>query len=460
MKEAVTVLYHYRQIHLYTITYDAGSGSCDGRGLITGTHLHITRSGARARASMICDTRGRNRELHFSMLNPYTIENIITVPNYVEALKVCMKNVGYKLSVQDYVRHGLIHIADTINTIHAGIIPAIQNPRKVRIKERGHERIITPIRIEDRITQRVLCDYALIPLIKDRLIYDNGASTKGKGTKFSRDRLSRHLEEAKRRWGADHIYALKFDFKNFFGSIPHAQCFRVLDEIFEDKRMRDLIIGIIESYQEKEIMRIEDPADRERELRSLHNHEKVGICLGSQISQILALVIPDAFDHYVKDKLGVKYYIRHMDDGIILSNDKLELRRIMTLLEAEAAKYGLAMNTKKTMIVPLTKGFMFLKVRYQADGNRTVKTLAKSGIVRMRRKLKKYVGLVNRGKMNIDDVYASVQAWLSHSRVAMSYRAVNSMMELYNRLFGGYRITRMYWSYHPELTMKRKAVAA
>ena len=149
-----------------------------------------------------------------------------------------------------------------------------------------------------------------------------------------------------------------------------------------------------------------------------------------------------------------------MDDSIILSNDKLKLRRILTLLKDEAAKYGLTMNMKKTMIVPLTKGFTFLKVRYQADGNRTVKTLVKSGIVRMRRKLKKFVGLVNSGKMALDDVYASVQAWLSHSRIARSYRAVNSMMELYNRLFGGYRITRMYWSNHPELTMKRKAVAA
>lgn len=393
------------------------------------------------------------------MFNPYTIENIITVPNYVEELSECVKNVGFKLSVQNYFRHALINIADTINTILAGKVPAIKNPRKVHIKERGHDRIITPIIIDDRLTQRVLCDYALIPLIKDKLIYDNGASTKGKGTKFSRDRLNRHLEKAKRRWGADNVYALKFDFKNFFGSIPHAQCFRVLDEIFEDKRLRDLIMGIIESYQEQEIMRIEDPVVREQELRSLHNHEKVGICLGSQISQILALLIPNAFDHYIKDELGEEFYVRHMDDGIILSNDKLELRRIMTLLEAEAAKYGLTLNTKKTMIVPLTKGFTFLKVCYQADGNRTVKTLAKAGIVRMRRKLKKYVGLVNRGKMSIDDVYASVQAWLAHSRIAKSYRAVNAMMELYNRLFGGYRITRSYWSYHPELTMKRKAVA-
>ena len=120
------------------------------------------------------------------MSNPYTLENVITVPNYVEALKKCMKNVGYKLSVQDYVRHGLIHIADTVNTILAGKVPAIQNPRKVKIMERGHERIITPIRIEDRITQRVLCDYALIPLIKSKLIYDNGASMEGKGTKETR----------------------------------------------------------------------------------------------------------------------------------------------------------------------------------------------------------------------------------------------------------------------------------
>jgi hypothetical protein len=334
----------------------------------------------------------------------------------------------------------------------------VKNTDQVIIHERGHKRVITPIRIDDRVTQRVLCDFALVPLADKKMIFDNGASTKGKGTDFSRRRLNEFIEAAKRRWGADNVYALKFDFKSFFASIPHAQCYRVLDELFDDKRLRDLIMGIIESYHLADILKIQDPELREQEIQSLLRHEKVGICLGSQISQVMALLVPNKFDHFVKDKLGMEFYIRHMDDGIILFNDKEELERIKGLLTEEAAKYGLTLHPKKTCVVKLTKGFTFLKVRYHVSGNKTIKTLAKSGIVRMRRKLKRFRGMIGRTKLTADDVYASIQSWITHARVASSYHAVKAMLALYDMMYEGYRLTRRYWKRNEDLHRKRKVV--
>ena len=393
-----------------------------------------------------------------TMEQQITLENVITVANYIEALKSCRKAVGYKFSVQNYIAHGLFYIGQTISIIRSGKVPAVKNTEQVTISERGHTRVITPIRIEDRVTQRVLCDYVLVPLAEKKLIYDNGASVKGKGTDFSRRRINEHIEAAKRRWGADNVYALKFDFKSFFASIPHAQCFRVLDELIEDKRLRDLIMGIIESYQLEDIKRIEDPELRKKELRSLLSHEKVGICLGSQISQIMAILVPNDFDHFIKDKLGLKYYVRHMDDGIILLNDKAELVRIRELLKEEAAKYGLTLHPKKTRIVKLTKGFTFLKVKYRTSKGKTIKTLVRSGIVRMRRKMKKFTKMVGKTRLKMDDVYASVQSWAAHARVAHSYHTVKSMMRLYDELFMGYRMTPHFWKTHKDMKRKRKVL--
>ena len=393
-----------------------------------------------------------------TMEQQITLENVITVANFIEALKSCKKAVGYKFSVQNYIAHGLFYIWQTVSVIRSGKIPAVKNTEKVTISERGHKRVITPIRIEDRVTQRVLCDKVLVPLAEKKMIYDNGASVKGKGTDFSRRRMNEHIEAAKRRWGADNVYALKFDFKSFFASIPHAQCFRVLDELIEDKRIRDLIIGIIESYQLEDIKRIEDPELRKKELKSLLSHEKVGICLGSQISQVMALLVPNDFDHFIKDKLGLKFYIRHMDDGVILLNDKDELIRIRELLKTEAAKYGLTLHPKKTKIVKLTKGFTFLKVKYRASSGKTVKTLTRGGIVRMRRKLKKLSRIVEKTNVTKDDVYASVQSWASHAKIARSYHAVRNMMKLYDDLLGGYRLTYRYWKMHKDIKRKRKVL--
>ena len=408
----------------------------------------------------MCDFRCHDRELILKTMEQkqITLENVITVANYIDALKECRKAVGYKFSVQNYIAHGLFYIGQTVNIIRSGKIPAVKNTDHVTISERGHKRVITPIRIEDRVTQRVLCDKVLVPLAEKKMIYDNGASVKGKGTDFSRRRMNEHIEAAKRRWGADNVYALKFDFKSFFASIPHAQCFRVLDELIEDKRLRDLIIGIIESYQLDDVKRIKDPELRKKETRSLLAHEKVGICLGSQISQVMALLVPTDFDHFIKDKLGLKFYVRHMDDGVILLNDKNELARIRELLKEEAAKYGLTLHPKKTKIVKLTKGFTFLKVKYRISNGKTVKTLVRSGIVRMRRKLKKLSRMVGKSKTTKDDVYASVQSWAAHARIARSYHAVRNMMKLYDELFGGYRITYRYWRIHKDIKRKRKVL--
>lgn len=410
------------------------------------------------RASMVCDFRCHDRELFLKTMEQITLENIITVANYIEALKSCRKAVGYKFSVQNYIAHGLFYIGQTINIIRSGKIPAVKNTEQVVISERGHKRVITPIRIEDRVTQRVLCDYVLVPLSEKKLIYDNGASVKGKGTDFSRRRVNEHIEAAKRKWGADNVYVLKFDFKSFFASIPHAQCFRVLDELIEDKRIRDLIMGIIESYQLEDIKRIKDPVLRDKEIKSLLAHEKVGICLGSQISQIMAILVPNDFDHFIKDKLGIEFYVRHMDDGIILLNNKDELVRIREMLREEAAKYGLTLHPKKTRIVKLTKGFTFLKIRYHVSRGKTIKTLVRSGIVRMRRKMKKFIRMIGKTRLKPDDVYASVQSWAAHARAAQSYHAVKNMIQLYDELFDGYRLTRHYWRTHKDIKRKRKVL--
>ena len=82
-----------------------------------------------------------------------------------------------------------IIVDEIIGTIESGKIPALSQVKKVPIKERGKERIITPIKIDDRITQKVVCDNSLVDSIQRDLIYDNGASTKGKGTNFARNRI-------------------------------------------------------------------------------------------------------------------------------------------------------------------------------------------------------------------------------------------------------------------------------
>ena len=369
---------------------------------------------------------------------------VFTMQNYYNSLSKCRKGVMWKGKPQAYCNNAISNIYYTLQTVESGNLPPLKNTSKIVLYERGKERIIIPIQFDDRITQRVICDESFIPLVKPSLIYDNGASMQGKGTDFARKRAEKFLRDAIKDYGED-FYILSYDFKSFFDSIPHQTCYNVLSKYYTDTRISNLIMEVIKSYQRPDIMRIKDILEQKEMLRKLENNELNGICLGSQISQILALVVPNELDHFIKDKMQMKRYIRYMDDGIIIHKDKEFLKKLYEKMKVICNKLGLTFNAKKTKIVKATKGISFLKIKYRVVGKKLIKTLVRSGIVRMRRKLKKFKKKVDNGTMKLDDVYNSIQSWLTHAKLAKSYHTVKSMLKLYDDLFGGYKITKKYF---------------
>ena len=106
---------------------------------------------------------------------------------------------------------------------------------------------------------------------------------------------------------------------------------------------------------------------------------------------------------------------------------------------------GLKFNEKKTRITKMTKGITFMKIKYiVTPSGKLIKKLTRAGITRMRRKMKKFRRLVDKGLMTLDDVYNSVQSWVAHSYLASSYTTRKNMLKLYDELFDGYRITKKY----------------
>lgn len=371
-------------------------------------------------------------------------DSVITTQHFIEALVKCRVGVSWKGSVQLYTQNAISEISYVRGQLKSGTLPELASIKRIILYERGKRRVIVPITIKDRMVQRVLCDHALVPRFKDALIYDNGASMKGKGVEFTRERMMHHIKGVIKDYGTD-FYVLTFDFKSFFDSIPHATCLRVLNDTFEDRYIKGLTMAIIKSYQKSTLKNIKNHVERAQQKMLLDRNRSKGICLGSQISQVMALAVPSRLDHYVKDYKGVKHYIRYMDDGVVFSNDKAFLHELYAGMQAVCSELGLVFNTKKTRIVKASRGFTFMKVRYRvAPSGKIVRTMAKSGIVRMRRKLKKFSGLVGSGRMTMDDVYNSMQSWVAHSYIAQSYHARKNMFKLYNELFNGYKITRKY----------------
>ena len=85
------------------------------------------------------------------------------------------------------------------------------------VNERGKTRHIKSPSIRDRVLQRAVCDYVLEPVLYSKLIYDNGASVKGKGVEFTRKRLDKHLRDYYREHG-NKGYILVGDFRTISGN--------------------------------------------------------------------------------------------------------------------------------------------------------------------------------------------------------------------------------------------------
>lgn len=335
---------------------------------------------------------------------------VFSYDHLYHSYKMCRRNVAWKASVQKYITQAPLNILQTYNQLQAGKFRS-KGFYEFDIMERGKQRHIRSVTIGERVVQRCLCDYALVPVLTRTFVYDNGASMENKGYTFAANRLTQHLHEHYRKHGQDG-YVLTFDFSKFFDRVSHRLIKGILRREFTDERIIALTEHFIDAFGD------------------------VGVGLGSQISQVFALASANRLDHYVKDVWGVRGYGRYMDDGYVIHHDKAVLQAILNGIRAICDELEITLNAKKTQIVKLSHGFTFLKVRYYLlPSGKVIKKLHRRSIVRMRRKLKKFQKMYYAGKMTCADVYQSWQSWRAYASNFNAYRSIRRVGALYDWLF-------------------------
>jgi len=364
------------------------------------------------------------------------LEKVITNQHLFKSLMKRRKGTDWKQSVMDYVFHAIVRNKRTKDAILSGAHPEPSKIKKITLYERGKRRDVHAVVIDSRVIQGVICDNCITPLTQPGLINDNPASTKNKGVTWARNRMMQHILRQYRKTG-NKTWALVFDIRKFFDSIPHALCEKIFRDVYMDERLTSLAMHFIRMYQVFDARLTKD----EEKIASLDRLEGVGVSLGSQISQALALCAPNAIDHFVKDVSGVLPYIRYMDDGHA-EGGKKEMLSLRQKLFEKAAEIGFRLHETKTRIVKLSRGFVYLKIRYSAtDTGHVIRRIAREGIVRMRRKLKKLHKLYKSGRVSLDDVFLSLKSWLGNAKkYTYSYRTRKRILSLYHKLFRSYRM--------------------
>ncbi len=226
------------------------------------------------------------------------------------------------------------------------------------------KRQIQTLFYRDRIVQHVLCDNMFLPYFSKRAILDNGVCQIGKGTHFTINRLVENIAKMIRREKTTDLYVLKCDILKYFPSIPHKQLKQKILHHIEDKRLRDFVTMIIDSYHTspKYLLEHNIPIDGPCGPHPFNNNfvtTERGLPIGNQTSQVFGMYYLDTLDRFVKEKLRVKCYSRYMDDFILVHPDKAFLKQALKQIQELLGTMGLQLN-EKTKIFPLKRGLTYL----------------------------------------------------------------------------------------------------
>ena len=301
------------------------------------------------------------------------------------ALNRCCRNVRWKDSVVGYELHAPQHTHNLVDAIKDGTYKL--SPYQHFTIYEPKQRDIVATRIRDRQVQMALCEGGLYQDFVEHFIYDNCACQKGKGTDFAIKRTKVHLMQYYREHGTDG-WVLQGDVKHFFPSTRHDVAKAAVAKRISDPKARQFVFDVIDSFD-----------------------GDVGIGLGSQISQLVELSVLDDMDHLIKEKLGIRHYVRYMDDFRLIHHDRDYLVHCLDVIEKHLAGIHLELN-KKTCIHPLRQGVKFIQWRFiLTDTGRVVMKMNNKKVNREKQRLKKLLYKETSGEVAEGTAANSLQSW-------------------------------------------------
>lgn len=293
----------------------------------------------------------------------YDFDNIKAVFN-----EVC-RNTKNKVKVNKFKEYKCINLYKIYEVLkNREYVPGpyhvftIYEPKKRRIVSQN---------MFDKVVNHLVARYILMPVILDCLIDTNVASRKYKGTSAGLNYYFHYRRLCDIKYKK--YYILKCDISKFFASIDHEILKRKLVKRIKDKEALKILFDIIDS-------------------------EDTGLGIGNMTSQLLAIFYLNDLDHYIKENLKVKYYVRYQDDFILFSESKEYLKDCLEKIKIYIKKEKLILNSK-TRIYSSNDNFVYLgRNKYGKYANYRL----------IKRKIKNRNYLYHIGKIELSSLLSSI----------------------------------------------------
>jgi retron-type reverse transcriptase len=248
----------------------------------------------------------------------------------------------------------------------------------------------------DRVVHHALCNI-IGPIFDRTFVYDSYANRIGKGTLAAIKRFDYFKRKVSKN-NTKNCFILKADIKKYFENVNHNILISIIRKRLDDENMIWLIRTILNNSSKKE----------------------KGMPLGNLTSQFFANIYLNELDQFAKHHLRAKYYIRYVDDFVIMHDDRNELERFMKKIGIFLENnLDLSLHPDKCRIINLKQGMTFLGLRIFYWH----KLLKRQNMRRMKNRLVSLNGRYDKKEVIYDKVYDFLEGWQAYSRQANIYKS-------------------------------------
>lgn len=334
------------------------------------------------------------------------------------------KNVKNKKKLYDFEINKMQYIEDIIKMLKNGLVG--HNHYNIFLIYEPKCRLVMSLSVKDKVINHFVTRYVLEKKLIKYLNDRNVATRKGMGTDYAIKLVIRYMNKLKQKY--DNFYVLKMDISKYFYSIDH----EVLKKLMADKLDTyeyDIISKIIDSTNKNYINETINKVKKNNDI-PLYEYNK-GLPIGNMTSQFLSIYYLYKLDHFIVNDLHLKYYVRYMDDFIILDSDINKLKDAKkTLIDKLEKEYKLMINEKKTWINNIKYGFNFLGYTYKVIDKKTIIKIKRSNIDKIKKRIKEVKYLFNTGKMGYYNVFCSIMTY-SNSYKYADDRKIKRLIDKY-----------------------------
>lgn len=262
-------------------------------------------------------------------------------------------------------------------------------------------RMIEAPAFRDRIVHHSIHS-VLNPFYEKHFIRDSYACRIDKGTHKALSRVQHFLRSE------SDLYVCKIDISKYYASVNHSKLRELLRRRIDDTRLLKLLDKIIDSSDSGTEHDYLFPPDS-----YYHTKGRRGIPIGNLTSQLFANIYLHEADMFAKQVLHAKFYIRYMDDILLLHTDKNVLhewqRKLTNFLYEELY---LTVNPRKVRVYPSRLGVDFVGFVMHPRAKRIRAASVRRFRKRFRHHLKGYLA----GAVKEEKLVDMHNAWAAHAR--------------------------------------------